>query len=159
RPQVEPALMATWNAVERLAALARQTDSPAPLEEAVLRHDEGVAAVWAHYDRAAAALEHQLRGRIGSLETHRRLLLGLVAGVVAVVIYLWLGFYVSLRGAVQALEASARGMQSGDFGAPVRVEGQDELTRVGHAFNTVAQRLREEWRRAEAATRAKSQFL
>src|SRR5262249_61196931 len=86
RPQVEPALMATWNAVERLAALARQTDSPAPLEEAVLRHDEGVAAVWAHYDRAAAALEHQLRGRIGSLEAHRRLLLRLVAGGVAVAI-------------------------------------------------------------------------
>jgi signal transduction histidine kinase/DNA-binding NarL/FixJ family response regulator len=159
RRDVEPALMATWTAVERLAALARQTDSVPPLEEIVLRHDEGVAAVWAHYDRAAAALERHLRGRIDSLETHRALLLGLVAGVVAVVIYLWLGFYVSLRRAVHALEGSARGMQSGDFGAPVRVEGQDELTRVVHAFNTVAQRLREEWRRAEAATRAKSQFL
>jgi len=159
RPQVEPALMATWTAVERLAGLARQTGSPATLEEVVLRHDEGVAAVWAHYDRAAAALGRQLRDRIGSLETHRTLLLGLVAGVVGVVIYLWLGFYVSLRGAVHALEGSARGMQSGDFGVPVRVEGQDELARVVGAFNTVAQRLREEWRRAEAATRAKSQFL
>src|SRR5262249_24851923 len=100
RPQVEPALRGAGTAVEQLAALARRTESPAPLEEAVLRHDEGVAAVWAHYDRAAAALEHQLRGRIGSLATQRLLLLGLVAGVVAVVIYLWLGFYVSLRGAV-----------------------------------------------------------
>src|SRR5262249_13340810 len=96
---------------------------------------------------------------IGSLETHRALLLALVAGVVAVVIYLWLGFYVSLRGAVQALEGSARGMQSGDFGAPVRGAGQDELTQVVDAFNTVAHPLREEWSRAEAATRAKSQFL
>jgi signal transduction histidine kinase/CheY-like chemotaxis protein len=50
-------------------------------------------------------------------------------------------------------------MQSGDFGAPVRVEGRDELTRVVDAYNTVAQRLREEWRRADAATRAKSEFL
>jgi signal transduction histidine kinase/CheY-like chemotaxis protein/HPt (histidine-containing phosphotransfer) domain-containing protein len=159
RPQVEPALMATWTAVERLAALAREAGSPAPLEEVVLRHDEAVAAVWAHYDHAAAALDRQLRARISTLQTHRTLLLGLVAGVVAVVLYLWLGFYVSLRGAVHALEGSARGMQSGDFGAPVRVEGQDELTRVVAAFNSVAQRLREEWRRAEAATRAKSQFL
>jgi signal transduction histidine kinase/DNA-binding NarL/FixJ family response regulator len=159
RPAVEPALMATWAAVERLAALARQTAPPAPVDEVILRHDEAVAAVWAHYDRAAEALDRQLRGRIGSLETHRALLLALVAGVVAVVIYLWLGFYVSLRGAVQALEGSARGMQSGDFGAPVRVAGQDELTQVVDAFNTVAHRLREEWSRAEAATRAKSQFL
>jgi signal transduction histidine kinase/CheY-like chemotaxis protein/HPt (histidine-containing phosphotransfer) domain-containing protein len=90
---------------------------------------------------------------------HRALLLLLVAGVVGVVIYLWLGFYASLRGAVRALDGAARGMQSGDFGAPVRVEGRDELTQVVDAFNTVAHRLREEWRRAEAATRAKSEFL
>jgi signal transduction histidine kinase/DNA-binding NarL/FixJ family response regulator len=159
RPTVEPALMATWEAVDRLAALARQTGPPAPVEDVIVRHDEAVAAVWAHYDRAAEALSRQLRDRIASLETHRALLLVLVAGVVGIVIYLWLGFYVSLRGAVQALEGSARGMQSGDFGAPVRVEGQDELTRVVDAFNTVAHRLREEWSRAEAATRAKSQFL
>src|SRR5262249_10783809 len=159
RPAVEPALMATWTAVERLAALTRQTGPPAPVDEVILRHDEAVAAVWAHYDRAAEALDLQLRGRIGSLETHRALLLALVAGVVAVVIYLWLGFYVSLRGAVQALEGSARGMQSGDFGAPVRVAGHDELTQVVEAFNPAAHRLREEWSRAEAATRAKSQFL
>jgi|SRR5689334_772385 len=159
RREVEPALMATWSAVERLAALARQPDSAPPLDEVVLRHDEGVAAVWRHYDRAATALERQLDRRIGSLETHRTLLLALVAGVVAIVVYLWLGFYVSLRRAVHALEGSARGMQSGDFGAPVRIDGRDELTRVVDAFNTVAQRLREEWRRAEAATRAKSQFL
>jgi signal transduction histidine kinase/FixJ family two-component response regulator/HPt (histidine-containing phosphotransfer) domain-containing protein len=159
RPTVEPALMATWAAVDRLAALARQPGPPAPVDDVILRHDEAVAAVWAHYDRATEALGRQLRDRIRSLETHRALLLVLVAGVVGVVIYLWLGFYVSLRGAVQALEGSARGMQSGDFGAPVRVEGRDELTRVVDAFNTVAHRLREEWSRAEAATRAKSQFL
>ena len=159
RLTVEPALMATWEAVDQLAALARQTNPPPTIDDVIVRHDEAVAAVWAHYDRAAEALSGQLRERIASLETHRTLLLVLVAGVVAVVIYLWLGFYVSLRRAMHALERSARGMQSGDFGAPVRVEGQDELTRVVDAFNTVAYRLREEWSRAEAATRAKSQFL
>jgi signal transduction histidine kinase/CheY-like chemotaxis protein/HPt (histidine-containing phosphotransfer) domain-containing protein len=159
RPAVEPALAATWAAVERLAALARRTGAPAPTEEIIRRHDEAVTAVWAHYDRAAAALERQLRARATGLETHRALLLLLVAGVVGVVIYLWLGFYASLRGAVGALDGAARGMQSGDFGAPVHVEGRDELTQVVGAFNTVAHRLREEWRRAEAATRAKSEFL
>jgi signal transduction histidine kinase len=64
-----------------------------------------------------------------------------------------------MRRAVHGLESSARGMQSGEFGVPVRVEGRDELTRVVEAYNTVAQRLREEWRRADAATRAKSEFL
>jgi signal transduction histidine kinase/CheY-like chemotaxis protein len=159
RPTVEPALAATWTAAEQLLSLARRTGAPAPPDEVIARHHEAVAAVWAHYDRAAAALAGQLRQRVTGLERQRALLLLLVAGVVGGVVYLWLGFYASLRGAVRALEHSARGMQSGDFGAPVRVAGRDELTQVVDAFNTVAQRLREEWRRADAATRAKSEFL
>jgi signal transduction histidine kinase/DNA-binding NarL/FixJ family response regulator/HPt (histidine-containing phosphotransfer) domain-containing protein len=159
RPAVEPALAATWTAVEQLASLARRTGPAAPPDEVIRRHHDAVTAVWAHYDRAADALARQLRDRATGLASHRALLLALVAGVVAVVVYLWLGFYVSLRRAVHALEDSARGMQSGDFGAPVHVEGRDELTQVVDAFNTVAHRLREEWRRADAATRAKSEFL
>ncbi|HXU90433.1 MAG TPA: ATP-binding protein [Methylomirabilota bacterium] len=159
RPIVEPALAATWTAVEQLAALAHRDASPPSAEEVIGRHHVAVAAVWAHYDRAAAALADQLRSRASTLATHRALLLALVTGVVGVVVYLWLGFYVSMRRAVHALESSARGMQSGEFGVPVRVEGRDELTRVVEAYNTVAQRLREEWRRADAATRAKSEFL
>jgi len=159
RPIVEPALAATWTAVEQLASLANRGASPPSAEEVIGGHHDAVAAVWAHYDRAAAALAGQLRSRASTLAAHRALLLALVTGVVAVVVYLWLGFYVSMRRAVHALESSARGMQSGDFGAPVRVEGRDELTRVVEAYNAVAQRLREEWRRADAATRAKSEFL
>ena len=159
RPAVEPALTATWTAVEQLGVLAQRPGPPAPLAQVIRRHREAVAAVWAHYDRAADALTRQLRDRASSLATQRALLLALLAGVVAVVGYLWLGFYVSLRRAVHALEDSARGMQSGDFGAPVRVEGKDELTRVVDAYNAVAHRLREEWGRADAATRAKSEFL
>jgi signal transduction histidine kinase/CheY-like chemotaxis protein/HPt (histidine-containing phosphotransfer) domain-containing protein len=159
RHDVEPALAATWAAAEQLVRLARHPGPPPTPDEVIRRHHDAITAVWAHYDRAAAALARQLRDRADGLITHRALLLALVGGVVAVVIYLWLGFYVSLRRAVHALEDSARGMESGDFGAPVRVEGRDELTQVVDAFNTVAHRLREEWRRADAATRAKSEFL
>jgi signal transduction histidine kinase len=159
RGAVEPALAATWTAVEQLTALVRRTGQPAAPAGVIRRHHDAVTAVWTHYDRAAEALARQLRDRATGLVTHRGLLLALVAGVVAVVLYLWLGFYASLRDAVHALEDSARGMQSGDFGAPVHVAGRDELARVVDAFNTVAHRLREEWRRADAATRAKSEFL
>jgi len=157
RATVEPALARTWAAAGGLIELAN--GPPAPLDEIVRRHRDAVAAVWAHYDRAAVALEQQLDDRISDLATKRALLLALIAGVVGVVVYLWLGFYASVGRAVRALEGSARGMQSGDFGAPVRAQGRDELTQVVEAFNTVAFRLREEWVRAEAATRAKSEFL
>ena len=159
RAAIEPPLAATWAAVDRLLTLARRTGPPAPLDEIIRAHYEGVAAVWAHYDRAAAALEGQLRYRVTSLEAYRALLLALVAGALGVVVYLWLGFYVTLRGAVGALEKSAHAMESGDFQAAVHVGGRDELTQVVGAFNTVARRLREEWHRADVATRAKSEFL
>src|SRR5688572_21546448 len=159
RPSVEPALAATWTAVERLASLARRSGPPPPLDEVIREHHAAVTAVWAHYDGVAAALARQLRQRVVGLETQRALLLALVAGAVGVVVYLWLGFYVSLRGAVHGLRDSARRMQSGDFAAPVRLEGRDELVQVVAAFNTIAQRLHEEWQRADAATRAKSEFL
>ena len=159
RPVVEPALAGTWTAVDKLVSLARRTGPPAPLDEVMRAHHDAVAAIWNHYDRAAAALADQLRHRAWGLETHRAGLLALVAGVVGVVIYLWLGFYASLRGAVHELDTSARGMESGDFRAAVRVGGRDELTQVVDAFNTLARRLREEWHRADTATRAKSEFL
>jgi signal transduction histidine kinase/DNA-binding NarL/FixJ family response regulator len=159
RVTVEPALVATWAAAEQLASLVRRTGPSPPPAEVIDRHHDAVTAVWVHYDQAASALARQLRHRITGLETQRALLLMLVAGVVAVVVYLWLGFYASLRGAVRALQDAARGMQSGNFGAPVRVAGRDELTQVVDAFNTVAHRLREQWRRADAAARAKSEFL
>ncbi|HEU5193583.1 MAG TPA: hypothetical protein VFW70_02495, partial [Methylomirabilota bacterium] len=71
RAAIEPPLAATWAAVERLLSLARRTGPPPPLEEVVRAHHDGVAAVWAHYDRAAAALAGQLRQRVTNLEAYR----------------------------------------------------------------------------------------
>jgi TMAO reductase system sensor TorS len=97
-----------------------------------------------------------------------------------VVAYLWLGFYVAVRRAVRALDRTSQRMLTGEFPGEVVVQSRDELRDVVHSFNTVADRLRTEWQRAqdesararaaeaslakardvaEAATRAKSEFL
>src|SRR4030095_14359266 len=107
------------------------------------------------------------------LRTHRSLLIALMVGSLAVVSYLWTAFYFSVRRAVQALDDVSRRMHAGDFGAPVEIESRDELRQVVECFNRVATQLRHEWARAqeesararaaeataEAATRAKSEFL
>src|SRR5262249_10090405 len=72
---------------------------------------------------------------------------------------LWLGFYFALTRAVDALDDVSKRMLSGEFTGPVVVESRDELRRVVQSFNDVAARLRAEWERADAATRAKSDFL
>src|SRR4029453_19101921 len=94
--------------------------------------------------------------------------------------YFWIGFYAAVKRAVTSLDGVTQRMLTGEFGAPVPVEGRDELRQVVDSFNTVAGRLRTEWQRAqdesararaaeaslakardvaEAATRAKSDFL
>ena len=94
--------------------------------------------------------------------------------------YLWIGFYVAVRRAVRALDRTSQRMLTGQFPGDVVVESRDELRDVVQSFNTVADRLRTEWQRAqdesararaaeaslakardvaEAATRAKSEFL
>ena len=98
----------------------------------------------------------------------------------SLVAYLWIGFYVAVRRAVRALDRTSQRMLTGEFPGDVVVESRDELRDVVQSFNTVADRLRTEWQRAqdesararaaeaslakardvaEAATRAKSEFL
>jgi len=164
--ELEPRLTATGVAVITLAALVDQagmglTARPARIDPAyaldvvtrtlVTVRDQAVAD--------AAALDRLLDARIARLVHHRTMLLVLVVTTVFVVVYLWLGFYFALTRAVDALDDVSERMLSGEFTGPVVVESRDELRRVVHSFNDVAARLRSEWERADAATRAKSDFL
>ena len=154
--------------------------SDAPVRErsgstskAVARYAAASDAIFAHLDAAALALDGLLTARIHRLTAHRALLVGVVVSSLAVVAYLWLAFYVSVRRAVRALDDVSRRMRAGDFTAPLSVDSRDELAEVVESFNRVAAQLHLEWARAqdesararaaeataEAATRAKSEFL
>jgi signal transduction histidine kinase/CheY-like chemotaxis protein/HPt (histidine-containing phosphotransfer) domain-containing protein len=144
------------------------------------RYVRALSAIFSHHDAAASALDGVLAARIRALAARRTLLLGVVAIAMALVAYLWVSFYVAVKRRVDALEDVSKRMLTGDFGGPVPVEGRDELRQVVESFNNVAARLRTEWARAqeesmraraaegflivardaaEAATRAKSEFL
>jgi signal transduction histidine kinase/DNA-binding response OmpR family regulator len=166
---LEPMLERSWMAVDDLARLATAarlapggtpSDSGLPTtSNALERHGQAVAAIFAHYDRAATALDQTLVRRIGRLAARRALLLTVAIVAMALVAYLWCAFYVAVRRAVTALESVTGRMLSGDFGDRVPVSGRDELRQVVESFNTVAAQLRGEWQRAETAARAKSEFL
>jgi signal transduction histidine kinase/DNA-binding NarL/FixJ family response regulator len=157
-------LDATRDAVEALGAWLEEADEasggarPAP-REAFDRYTRALAAVADHHATAASALDALLVARMTGLTTRRMLLLLLVAASLLVVLYLWAGFYAAVTRAVDSLDGVTRRMLTGDFSGPVPVESRDELRRVVRSFNEVAGRLRSEWARADAATRAKSEFL
>ena len=185
RPQLEASLGAVWGAVDSMQALvsAAGTKRLTPqfgAGEVFERHANAVAAVFHHYDAAAGALGALLSARMDHLGDKRLLLLSVVVVTMLGVAYLWIGFYAAVKRAVTSLDGVTQRMLTGEFGAPVPVEGRDELRQVVDSFNTVAGRLRTEWQRAqdesararaaetslakardaaEAATRAKSDFL
>jgi len=164
--ELEPRLTATGVAVITLAALVDQAGMGMTARPARIDPADALDVVTRTLDTVldqavadAAALDRLLDARIARLVHHRSMLLVVVVATVFVVVYLWLGFYFALTRAVDALDDVSKRMLSGEFTGPVVVESRDELRRVVQSFNDVAARLRAEWERADAATRAKSDFL
>jgi signal transduction histidine kinase/HPt (histidine-containing phosphotransfer) domain-containing protein/ActR/RegA family two-component response regulator len=178
----------THVAVEDVGAMVREAGiaaNPPPKtrlapRDTLDRYGRALSAIFSHHEAAASALDGDLVARIRTLAAKRAMLLAVVAIAMALVAYLWVSFYVAVKRAVGALDDVSKRMLTGDFGGPVAVEGRDELRHVVESFNNVAARLRTEWARAqeesararaaegslivardaaEAATRAKSEFL
>jgi signal transduction histidine kinase/DNA-binding NarL/FixJ family response regulator len=185
RSRLEGSLATIWGAVDGVNSLvsADGTKRARPevgAAEVYQRQAGVVAAVFRHQDAAASNLDALLRARMDRLALKRLGLLTVVVVTMLGVAYLWVGFYASVRRAVTSLDGVTKRMLTGEFTGPVVVEGRDELRQVVDSFNTVAGRLRTEWQRAqdesararaaeaslgkardaaEAATRAKSEFL
>jgi signal transduction histidine kinase/HPt (histidine-containing phosphotransfer) domain-containing protein/ActR/RegA family two-component response regulator len=166
RSDLEPSLGATWDAVEALSAMVARAvredagaAAPRPPSEIYALHERALGDIFAHQAAATAALDQLLQARIERLARHRAALLAVVAATLALVAYLWTGFYVAVRRAVTSLDEVSKRMLTGDFSRPAAVESRDELRLVVDAFNDVAARLRTEWARAQTATQAKSEFL
>jgi methyl-accepting chemotaxis protein len=185
RRALESELRASWEAVDaigEMAAAQAAGASPTDLSASAVyeRYARAAGAVFRHHAAVASTLDSLLQARMQAIVIKRRLLLSFVVVTLLVVAYLWLGFYVAVRRAVRALDRTSQRMLTGEFPGEVVVQSRDELRDVVHSFNTVAGRLRTEWQRAqdesararaaeaslakardvaEAATRAKSEFL
>jgi len=93
------------------------------------------------WDRTAAELEGMLQQRIGHYWRNRALVQSLVVLAVAVVAYLFIGFYLAVMRTVSALDGAAQQMVSGDIPETVNLPGRDELGQVVASFNRVANAL------------------
>jgi signal transduction histidine kinase/DNA-binding NarL/FixJ family response regulator len=156
---LEPHLNASEAAVDGLTAIVKDSGRESVPSAILGSAAAAVASLFAHHDAAAANLDGLLAARMDRLASKRISLLGLVAAAIAVVAYLWAAFYAAVLQAVTRLDSASKRMLSGDFSRSVSVDSRDELHDVVESFNRIAARLRTEWERADAATRAKSDFL
>jgi signal transduction histidine kinase/CheY-like chemotaxis protein/HPt (histidine-containing phosphotransfer) domain-containing protein len=163
RPALEPRLSASWAAVAAVldpSSAAAGAEVARPRQADVLdRHLRGLGTIFAHHDAAATALDGLLTARMHALTGRREVLLVCLAVPLALVAYLWVGFYVAVRRAVRALDDVSRRMSTGEITGPVALEGRDEMRQVVESFNSVAASLVIARDAAESAARAKANFL
>jgi len=93
------------------------------------------------WDRAAAELDRVLHQRINHYWRNKILVESLVLVVVALVAYLFIGFYLAVMRTVSTLDAAAQQMVSGAIPETLTLPNRDELGQVVASFNRVANAL------------------
>ncbi len=139
-PALEKFANATQGVVVEIEGLAYDNKIPEPQKYYDLAQQSRIEGI-PFWDQTADALHELLNQRIQDL-THRQMvimsatLLGL-----AIVAYIFVGFYRSVMQTVAALSAASRQMVDGTQTEPVVLESQDELAQVVASFNQLARAL------------------
>jgi len=114
-----------------------------PLQAAEYRASatKALATSFILWDGAVDKLDELLQARIDSFNQRKYLAIGVTAGILVLVLFVWLAFYLAVMGTVRRLARASERMISGDFSAPVQVDIRDELGEVVRSFNGVASAL------------------
>jgi len=92
-------------------------------------------------DAVFAIVENSLGSRLQQgLEQRRWIVMALVL-VLAVVVYLYIGFFVSVRTAISHFTRAARRVADGDMTTRIELENRDELGALTLEFNNMADRI------------------
>ncbi|HEU5101875.1 MAG TPA: PAS domain S-box protein [Roseiflexaceae bacterium] len=103
--------------------------------------DEALRRSFALWDRAVVPLDDLALARVDASNTKKNLVVIVTALVLALVLYLWIAFYVAVRRTVAELDLAARRMIGGDMAGTLWVDSRDELGDVVRSFNTIASAL------------------
>jgi PAS domain S-box-containing protein len=93
------------------------------------------------WDRTATELDRVLDQRSARYWRNKMVVQSLVTVAVALVAYLFIGFYLAVMRTVSALDGAAQQMVSGDIPETVNLPNRDELGQVVASFNRVANAL------------------
>ncbi len=88
-----------------------------------------------------AALDNLLVARVDRFASQRNQYVGAAGLALLLIVYLFVGAYLSMRAAVDRLRADAYRFAEGDLTHRVKLPVRDELVQVADAFNTAADQL------------------
>ena len=130
---------------ESLMALREQLDlniiTPMRLELPWQEFDATVSSQLDYYDSlndsifsvVSGNLEQRLQRETGQ----RRLIVGALIGVMLLVVYLYIGFFMSVRTAINRFSEAARSVAAGDMTAHIQLNNRDELGELTTEFNNM----------------------
>lgn len=93
-----------------------------------------------------------LQQRLEDARFQRQLILLSLLGVLLVVVYLYLGFFISVRTAIKRFGLAARSVANGDMTTRVEVDNRDELGELTKEFNHMTDRVAELIRSVSSTT-------
>ena len=121
--------------------------TPFRLETPQSELDQGVTK---HIDRiyeftndALAFIEGDLQERLAAEQRQRTIMFAALALVLLVIVWLYAGFYLSVRLAVHQFAKSARRVADGDMQTRLELNSHDELGELTNEFNSMTDRMRE----------------
>jgi len=91
------------------------------------------------YDAMVPVLDNLFTTRIRNQTATRNLALVVVAGVLLLVAYLFIGLYLSIHTSVQRIGDATRRMAGGDLTTRVSLNARDEMGQVAQRFNDMAE--------------------
>jgi|GEM_PF-611693 len=121
--------------------------------------DESINAILALYDETSQALDDLLQNRIEGFVSQRALVIMISLAALVLAVYLFIGFYLSVKRTIHSLDQASLRMVSGSTSEVFVLDNRDELADVANSFNKIAGELVAARDQAMNASRAKSTFL
>lgn len=145
---------------ESLLTLREQLDTniitPMRLELPWQDFDSAVVGQLGYYDTLTDSIfevvSSNLDQRLSSEIGQRRLIIGALLAVMVLVVYLYVGFFMSVRTAINRFSTAARSVAAGDMTTHIELNNRDELGELTAEFNNMTDRIAELIRSVSATT-------
>ncbi|MHB8626526.1 MAG: response regulator [Aggregatilineales bacterium] len=118
-----------------------------------------VDAAFTIYDKTTPELNNLLQTRIDLNAAQRNVVLAVALVALAMVVYLFVAFYLAVRRTINSLDQATQRMIKGHTVEEFRLDNRDELAQVAGSFNKIAAELVTARDQALDLSRAKSTFL
>ena len=110
------------------------------LDEGITRH---IDRIYGFSNDALSYIRSDLEGRLAAEQRQRTIIFAALAVVLLIIVWLYAGFYLSVRTAVQQFAQSARRVADGDMQTRLELNSHDELGELTEEFNSMTDQIRE----------------